>query len=542
MVKVRRNSPCPCGSGAKFKKCCGSPIRDSTSMPSPEELRRISQLNIERSNAREHRRRLMQGLGRPIISIEAGEYRIVAVGNQICWGKDWGTFADFLSYFIKSRLGGEWGNAELSKPPADQHPILIWYQLFCEFQKANSQPDRKVQFAHMTGAAKAYMSLAYDLYLCAHNAELSEKLIQRLRSRQQFEGAYYELFVIGCFSKAGFEIEFEDEDDVSSSHCEFVATHKSTGRKFSVEAKAVSSQSSRAGESATPPKIRGKLHAALRKQADHPRIVFVELNRKTDTTQGSEPAWLAQIADDMTQSEKDLTIEGQAPPEAYVFVSNRSYLHDFSGTATEELIAAFGFRIVDFPPFRSAQSILEAYDARERHIEIHWLLKAIITHSQIPTTFDDRLPEEVFSSGDVVSLRIGEQYSVPTGNGSFAVGTLETASVADSSAYGVYRLEDGKRIICTSPLTDAEIEAYKRSPETFFHALRPISRNIDDPLDAFDFFFETYSSTPREKLLEFMKSHPNLDAIQSMSQQELARLYCATMAESMWARRVATRY
>jgi hypothetical protein len=26
-VKVGRNAPCPCGSGKKFKKCCGSPLR-----------------------------------------------------------------------------------------------------------------------------------------------------------------------------------------------------------------------------------------------------------------------------------------------------------------------------------------------------------------------------------------------------------------------------------------------------------------------------------------------------------------------------------
>jgi hypothetical protein len=25
-VKVGRNAPCPCGSGKKFKKCCGSPL------------------------------------------------------------------------------------------------------------------------------------------------------------------------------------------------------------------------------------------------------------------------------------------------------------------------------------------------------------------------------------------------------------------------------------------------------------------------------------------------------------------------------------
>jgi uncharacterized protein YecA (UPF0149 family) len=28
--KVGRNDPCPCGSGKKYKKCCGSPTKDQT--------------------------------------------------------------------------------------------------------------------------------------------------------------------------------------------------------------------------------------------------------------------------------------------------------------------------------------------------------------------------------------------------------------------------------------------------------------------------------------------------------------------------------
>ena len=111
----------------------------------------------------------------------------------------------------------------------------------------------------MTGAIKAYLGLAYDLYLSGHNAELPERLLKRLRNRDQFEGAVYEAFVIGCFARAGFSIEFEDEDDLSVSHCEFTATHKETGRRFSVEAKAVTTASKRSGNSKEPPKIRGYL-------------------------------------------------------------------------------------------------------------------------------------------------------------------------------------------------------------------------------------------------------------------------------------------
>ena len=40
--QVRRNSPCPCGSGAKFKKCCLPAVKDpedEKALPSPAALR-----------------------------------------------------------------------------------------------------------------------------------------------------------------------------------------------------------------------------------------------------------------------------------------------------------------------------------------------------------------------------------------------------------------------------------------------------------------------------------------------------------------------
>jgi hypothetical protein len=182
---------------------------------------------------------------------------LVAVGNRVRWSKSWQTFADFLFDHIKFLFTPEWGNAELVKPDEQRHPLIVWYQLVCGFQRQHFDASGVVSTATMNGAVKAYLSLAYDLYLCAHNAELPDKLLARLRNRDQFEGAHYEAYVVGCFAKAGFKIIFENEDDVSTSHCEFTAIHSVTGRKYSVEAKAIGSESKRAGTSAELPKIRG---------------------------------------------------------------------------------------------------------------------------------------------------------------------------------------------------------------------------------------------------------------------------------------------
>ena len=122
---------------------------------------------------------------------------------------------------------------------AERHPLIgTWYRKVCDFQQAQpKQPDGSYR-CEMIGAVKAYLGLAYDLYLCAHNAELPELLLTRLRNAQTFEGALYEAYVIGVLARAGFQIELEDESDSSRSHCELTATHQETGRKFSVEAKA----------------------------------------------------------------------------------------------------------------------------------------------------------------------------------------------------------------------------------------------------------------------------------------------------------------
>jgi hypothetical protein len=52
-------------------------------------------LEFQRKEAGEYQRRLMQGLGRPIISLELNGYRLVAVGKGIRWSNRWRTFHDF---------------------------------------------------------------------------------------------------------------------------------------------------------------------------------------------------------------------------------------------------------------------------------------------------------------------------------------------------------------------------------------------------------------------------------------------------------------
>lgn len=384
MAKIGRNEKCPCGSDKKYKRCHGS-------VENFEQLRpEIGQM-YKSAEAAQVQRQRQQGLGRPIISAETGSgLRVVAVKNRLLHSNGWKTFADFLSDYIKMALDSQWGNTELAKPPEQRHPILNWYQMVCAHQRTYIAEQGKVSSASMTGAVAAYMHLAYDVYALEHNAELQKKLIARLRNQDNFEGARYEVFVAAMLIRAGFEIEFENEDDRSTSHCEFTATFTKTGRKFSVEAK------HRAG---VKPRLGRLLIGALAKHAIHPRIIFIDINMPDDGSEADGPSNMNSAIRKL-QAFEGKPINGQILPPAYVFVTNTPWQHHLDTTSFRCGVDINGFQIPDFKADNPAPSLRAAIEARERHIEMHELIQSIKDHSDIPMTFDGEIPE--FAFGEVV--------------------------------------------------------------------------------------------------------------------------------------------
>jgi hypothetical protein len=79
----------------------------------------------------------MQGLGRAIISFEAHGHRLVAIGNQLRWSKNWRTFHDFLFDYIRAVFTPEWGNTELAKTESNCHQLIRWYRKVCEYQRTS---------------------------------------------------------------------------------------------------------------------------------------------------------------------------------------------------------------------------------------------------------------------------------------------------------------------------------------------------------------------------------------------------------------------
>ncbi len=465
---------------------------------------------------------------------------MVCVGKEVRWSTNWKTFPDFLGDFLKTVMTPEWGNAEIKKPLDERHLLMQWYDKLCTFQRAQTRNDNGIYSAEPTGAISAYLGLAYDLYLCAHNAELPELLLKRLRNPATFEGARYEARIIGALARAGFSIELEDETDSNRSHCELTATHHVTRRKFSVECKAVSSSSSRAGSSTEPPRIRTQLFKALSKQADHDRIIFIELNRAGINPDDTDHAWVRELDADLERAEKEITIDGKPAPPAYVLVTNYGALHAMDDTKFAEAWLGLGFKIPDFGNAKPYRSFLDIVDAQEKHKELHWLKKALLSHRGVPNTFDDRLPEEMDIGGGLPRLLIGSTYVILDHDGKEIPGVLSEATVIEPEkrVMGVYRTQDGRNLICANDLSEPELAAYRRSPSTFFGVIKEGPAQINEPMDAYDFFWGSYGETSKERLLELTKDWPDAACLRNLDQRRLAQVYCARYAEHMWRQKL----
>lgn len=453
-------------------------------------------------------------------------HRFVAVGNRLYYSDKWKTFHDFLGHYIKDIIGSAWGNIELKKPFYERHPIIQWYDMVCKHQQQYIKNSGEIYSAPMTGAVSAYMGLSYNLYLLSHNAEIQSRLISRLKDKKQFQSAYYETYVAAAFIKAGFELEFENEDDSSTSHCEFTATCKKSGNKYSIEAKSREPGKPHA-------RIGNQLHEALKKNAKYRRIVFIDLNVPSDASNEQNSVWMDQALNSLKEKESTLTVAGNPAPEAYIFVTNHTHLFKLGSADFHSAILIEGFKIADFKGGGRAKSIREALKLREKHADVIQLISSLQDHYEIPCTFDGEIPEFAFNE-TTPRLRIGQRYAIPDSSGKEVAGVLTTATVLEKekSVLGGYQLEDGTSVLAKCPITDEELLAYRRYPDTFFGVYQQQGKRLKpgDLLGLFDFFFESFKSTSKEKLLELLKSHPDYSRLKNETQEELAVTFCERAA------------
>jgi hypothetical protein len=529
MGKIGRNSPCPCGSGKKYKRCHGS--LDAQVASEARSIDRVVEIAQMRHEARSVEIERQFGKGRPPIAFESNGYKIVAVGNEVHWSDKWKTFPDFLMAYFKQVLGAEWGKAQLAKDRKNWSPIFEWYAQTCEYQKAvltDGQPHE----IEMTGAACGTMWLTYGLYLLRHNVEIQTRLLQRLRSDDpvQIFGAVQEVLVASALIRAGFELKLENEADGSRTHVEFVATSKETGKSFSVEIK-VCDPGRQEGRQNSSRTVR-QLSRGLSKAADHPRLVWIDLNRPP--LAGEKPEQVGEMLKGemrriQTQA-PNLKVNGASAPPAYIMLSNWPFRYQLGkGTVQRAgLLTGIGIeKMGEDVPFHSLRELAEF---RAEHQDMFRMAKEF-AHMSIPHTLDGSLPAKAFAKPGQQPILIGERYMVPTQDGTEVPGELLDAHVNEQSksVMAMVRLDDGVTILCAMPLSDEELAVYRDSPETFFGKYEPQNK-VEHPVELYEWMLKVYKNTPREKLAEWMKGHINETVLSKMPQEELVKCYAEGMA------------
>lgn len=293
---------CPCGSGRALVECCykqGRVELDANVGVPAFHMGALPQSIVDKIQ-QDNERRDKFGEIRPLIHMDWQGKKWVAVGEQLYFGS-WRFFSDFLQFYIKVVMIPAWGKAELQKPLADRHLVMQWYDGMCRFQQAQARDSAGNMYCVPDGCTNAYLLLAYDLYTLRHHQSLQSVVIDRLKHVDQFQGARYELFVAATCIRAGYDIEFEDEQDSTRKHPEFIATHRKSKAMLSVEAKSRHRPGvlGRPGTAEDPNELRASvdnlLMKAIAKAMHLPHVIFVDVNMPPSEGNAFEKKWFKDV-------------------------------------------------------------------------------------------------------------------------------------------------------------------------------------------------------------------------------------------------------
>ena len=266
------------------------------------------------------------------MSVMMGDKRMIVIGGSIYKQTQEGPYS-FMNVVHDCGLeffGVPYLDEQERMPLQDRHPALQWMYTYVDHHQRLAQQENTDPRAHLIGAGGAWFRFGYDLFTIRDNANLQARLKTRLLNVQGFQGARHELAVAAMCVAAGFELNFEDEDDNSGKHAEFIGTDKLTGAKIAVEAKSRHRRGVKGfsgGRNILPGQevgIRGSVLEGFKKNSLLPSYVFVDVNLPPAPDEDTYQRWLLEI--DQTMS--DLAAEGYADPSpvnAVFFMNDPSH-------------------------------------------------------------------------------------------------------------------------------------------------------------------------------------------------------------------------
>lgn len=246
-MNPKRNDPCPCGSGKKYKKCCYMtlpiPVLKPvvTKIESTPELEKIRE-ELERENA--ERRKFLDLLGIYIDFVKPIIFKgrkCWALGNRVYYERPLSeTFHEFIIFILYQTLGVQFRDKQKVLSESQQHFIYRCANKYDEWRAINCVNENSVNggwAALPNGWTRALLSLAFDISSLVHTEHLPDGLLNRLKNKNEYQGARYEIAIASIFSRLGYKITFLDELNIEATHPEFIAENRITGEKIAVEGK-----------------------------------------------------------------------------------------------------------------------------------------------------------------------------------------------------------------------------------------------------------------------------------------------------------------
>lgn len=353
MGKNKRNSSCSCGSGKKYKKCCMSKDQNPD-IPSEviEHFRKVRARQDFRKQSGIHINYV-----KPIMF--KGK-KVFALGNKVYADVPPNTtFHTFIIQILKETIGLDWFREQAKLPQGERHFISICLEKLGEWIERNQHTAERVNDeiwgAKPDGYSKSLLLLAFDVCSLIHTRNLPPSLLKRLKTREHYQGARYEIAIAAIFARLNCDIEWTDEKS-KSKHCEFVATHRETGAVLAVEVKS----KKRSGvlhetgllqpfEKLYSARVIKRLFRAALEQnpKDVPFAVFIDVN--TPPTPGvpeNEKQWMNDVTSIVDRKLKNL------PPKEYplnaVFFTNYSYHYQTEHEAEQGEVIG---KVVEHPKF-----------------------------------------------------------------------------------------------------------------------------------------------------------------------------------------------
>jgi hypothetical protein len=89
--------------------------------------------------------------------------------------------------------------------------------------------------------------------------------------------------------------------------------------------------------------------------------------------------------------------------------------------------------------------------------------------------------------------------------------------------------EDGGGYLLSEPMSDEQLAEYKAYPEAYFGKIMPVSKKVTTPYEMFEFWLEIHKYLSHEELLCRLMHHPNIEALRTLSTEDLLVEYAEGM-------------